>query len=102
MPNCLIPAILVLCSCYLCPGATQQEAGTSMSIKETGCTSRIELYNGSSETVELAGYSLSDDEDERRKWIIGDVTLEADSYLVVFASGNDVTALPAPPPHPGS
>lgn len=47
----------------------------------------IELYNRSGEAICLAGYSLTDDEMNRRRFVFPDVTLQAGEYLVVFASG---------------
>ena len=49
----------------------------------------IELYNGSTEPVSLAGWSLSDDDMDRTKWVFPDVTLEPGAYKIVFASGKD-------------
>ena len=51
----------------------------------------LELYNGTDADVSLAGWSLSDDDMERRKWVFPDVTLGAGKYLVLFASGKDRT-----------
>jgi hypothetical protein len=49
----------------------------------------IELYNGSSNAVDLAGWSLSDDEDEPGRWVFPSRLLAPGQYLVVFASGKD-------------
>ena len=49
----------------------------------------IELQNGSDAPVNLAGWTLSDDDGDRRKWTLPDVTLPAGGYLIVFASGKD-------------
>lgn len=49
----------------------------------------IELFNASGAAVSLEGWSLTDDEAEPRKWVFPAVTLEAGSYLVVFASDKD-------------
>ena len=57
----------------------------------------IELYNRSSETVDLGGWYLSDDVNNARKWCIPDLSLGAGEYLVIFASKldqrDDVTQL---------
>ena len=49
----------------------------------------VELYNTSSSTVSLAGWSLTDDEDEADKWVFPPVSIAAHGYLVVFCSGKD-------------
>ena len=49
----------------------------------------IELYNPSGEPVDLAGYFLSDDDEEPDRWKLPSVTLEPGGFLVVFASGKD-------------
>lgn len=49
----------------------------------------IELYNDSDFAVNLADYFLSDDFDEPKKWSFPAAFLPPQSYLVVFASGDD-------------
>ena len=49
----------------------------------------LELYNGSGAPIDLTGYTLSDDEENRRKWTLPAVTLGAGEYRLVFASGKD-------------
>ena len=51
----------------------------------------VELYNSSSESVELLGYYLSDSLTEPGKWALPDVTLEPGAYIVIFLSGRDVS-----------
>ena len=51
----------------------------------------IELHNTSDHTVNLAGYKLSDDDTSPDKFVIGSVSLPADGYVIVFASGNNQT-----------
>jgi hypothetical protein len=56
-------------------------------VDEDGDTSDwIEIHNHDNATVNLNGWSLSDDADEPGKWPFPDVTLEPGAYLVVFAS----------------
>jgi hypothetical protein len=57
----------------------------------------IELHNTGTTTVNLAGWSLTDDPDEPGLWTFPNVTLVAGARLVVFASGKDRT-----PTTPGS
>ena len=49
----------------------------------------IELFNGAAHPVDLAGYVLSDDDVNQRKWVLPSVTVQPGEYLVVFASGKD-------------
>ncbi|MBI1839753.1 MAG: lamin tail domain-containing protein, partial [Verrucomicrobia bacterium] len=49
----------------------------------------IELYNRGSETVNLAGWSLSDDPQEPGRWVFPNKEMKPGAYLVVFASGKD-------------
>ena len=50
----------------------------------------IELYNSSSEQINLAGYALSDNPNNPALWRFPDVAIEPGGYLVVLATGNDV------------
>jgi hypothetical protein len=54
----------------------------------------IELYNNSSSAKNMLGYYLSDDPAIRKKWKFPAVTIDPFSYLVVFASGKNRTAIP--------
>lgn len=47
----------------------------------------IELYNPSSSDVDLTGWTLSNDFDDRRKWSLPAQTLERHGVIVLFADG---------------
>ena len=49
----------------------------------------IEIYNSGDTPLELAGWHLTDDIDDPQQWTFPPVTIAADGYLVVFASGKD-------------
>jgi hypothetical protein len=49
----------------------------------------VELFNTSSNAVSLAGWSLTDDEDEPTKWVFPPVSIGARGYLIVYCSGKD-------------
>jgi gliding motility-associated-like protein len=50
----------------------------------------IELYNTSSTAVNLNGYHLSDKKTNPVKWQFGAVTIPANGYLRIWASGRDI------------
>ena len=50
----------------------------------------IELYNGNDYDVNLYGYYLTDSMKETRKWQFPDVTIKANDYLVIYASGKNL------------
>jgi hypothetical protein len=49
----------------------------------------VELHNLGTESVALAGWSLTDDPNNPRKWVFPEVTLPAGGYLVLLCSGLD-------------
>ncbi len=49
----------------------------------------IEIYNPGSATVNLNGWSLTDNREEPQKWLLPEIEIEANGYLVVFASGKN-------------
>ncbi len=49
----------------------------------------IELYNAGSNTVDLSGYSISDDPSDPLKFLIRSGTIEAGKHQLIFANGND-------------
>ncbi len=49
----------------------------------------IELYNGYDYDINLYGYYLTDSMKETRKWKFPDVTIKANDYLLIFASGKN-------------
>ena len=49
----------------------------------------IELYNGNDYDINLSGYRLTDSIYEVNKWRFPDITIKANSYLIIFASGKN-------------
>lgn len=49
----------------------------------------FELYNTTSEAIDLSGWTLSDDNDEPNMWTLPSLTLEAGGYLKIWASDKD-------------
>jgi len=67
--------------------------GTSLLDEDGESSDWIELYNAGAEDVNLAGWHLTDDANDRNKWSFPPVDLPAGAYLVVFASDKDRTAI---------
>ena len=51
----------------------------------------IEIYNMSGQAVNLKGYGLSDNIKKPRKWQLPDITLENNSYLVIYCDTTQTT-----------
>ncbi|MBI9037174.1 MAG: CotH kinase family protein [Bacteroidales bacterium] len=49
----------------------------------------IEIINKGSETISLQEYGLTDNIDDPLKWVFPEIEIEANAYLLVFASGKD-------------
>ena len=49
----------------------------------------IELFNHSSQPIDLLNYGISDEEELPGKWIFPSIILRPGEYLVIFASGKD-------------
>ncbi len=52
----------------------------------------IELYNEDEAAVELDGYYLTDNPKDTTKWEFGSISVPAQGFLIVYASGNDDTS----------
>ena len=49
----------------------------------------IELFNNSSNSINLLNYSLSDDKENYQKWLFPDISIPPNGYLLVFTSGQE-------------
>lgn len=49
----------------------------------------IELYNNGTQTINLKGYGISDDSEEKFKWIFPAIYLEPGAHQLIFASDKD-------------
>lgn len=52
----------------------------------------IEIYNPSSTDIDLGGWSLTDDSGDLNQWVFPTVTIGANQFLTVFASGKNRTS----------
>ncbi|MBO7477781.1 MAG: CotH kinase family protein [Salinivirgaceae bacterium] len=55
----------------------------------------IELYNSSAAEVDLNGWHLSDNKENLAKWTFPSVKIAAKGYLLIMASGKDLTTVAA-------
>ena len=51
----------------------------------------IELYNTTTNTIDLSSFGLSDDPDEPDSWIFPGIFIEPHGYLLIFASARDTS-----------
>jgi uncharacterized repeat protein (TIGR02543 family) len=58
----------------------------------------IELYNYGTETINLFGFGLSDDDSNPFRWKFPAITILPDQYILIWASGKDKT-IPGMPLH---
>lgn len=54
----------------------------------------VELYNGSTMAVSLNGLSLTDKESEPNRYPLPNITMEPDSYLIIWCSGDTTAVAP--------
>jgi hypothetical protein len=54
----------------------------------------IEIYNPAAAAIDLEGWSLTDDPGDLNQWVFPDVSIGANEFLTVFASGKDRTSGP--------
>jgi len=63
---------------------------------EGGDAGWVELFNTSSDSVNLKGVALTDDLAEPAKWTFGDVVVAPQSFMLVYLSGKNLTDFVAP------
>jgi len=56
----------------------------------------VEIYNRGTTPASLAGWSLSDDPSDLRKWRFPEIVVGPNAYMIVFASGKDRAVAGAP------
>lgn len=61
--------------------------GNGLTDKDGDTSDWIELLNTTSRAVNLSGWCLTDDPRQPRRWCFPELSLPAQGYLVVFASG---------------
>jgi hypothetical protein len=88
----LLLATLVLAACDV--GGPRVVISEFLAANGNGLTDQdgdtsdwIELFNPGQASANLAGWCLTDDLRQRSRWCFADVSIPAQGYLVVFASG---------------
>ncbi len=61
--------------------------GTTILLPNGDSPDWIELYNAGASSVNMSGYSLSDNPDDLMKWVFPSVIIQPLSFLTVFATG---------------
>lgn len=105
-----VKEILILCLSFIVvmllvmfiPGASRDFVKTKIYISEIMASNYdtildnykeysdyIEIHNSTNKKINLEGYYLSDSEFDTKKWKFPKVEIEANSYLIVYASGLD-------------
>jgi hypothetical protein len=65
--------------------------GNGLTDKDGDTSDWIELFNDTQSPVNLAGWCLTDDPRQPQRWCFPELSLPAQGYLVVFASGKRQT-----------
>ena len=63
--------------------------GSTLADEDGDFSDWIEIHNPTAEAIHLNAWYLTDDEEDLTMWRFPMVTIPADGYLVVFASGKD-------------
>ncbi len=69
---------------------------SSLADEDGALSDWIEIFNPTSQAVNLGGYYLTDDRSNPTQWAFPSTNLPAGGYLIVFASGKDRRAAGAP------
>ncbi|MFT5053368.1 MAG: hypothetical protein ACI97X_000378 [Oceanospirillaceae bacterium] len=86
----------ILCCLLLCTSVFGQSVVINEFMSKNECTYEdedgktsdwIELFNTTENDIVIDGYMISDDDSDPNKWTFPQVTISANSYLLVFASG---------------
>ncbi|MDX1701495.1 MAG: lamin tail domain-containing protein, partial [Melioribacteraceae bacterium] len=71
-------------------------SNTTVFIDEFGSSPDwIELFNNSTDTINLYDYYLSDDEQNLSKWRLPNIILNPKAYYLILASGRDINSVAA-------
>ena len=89
-------ALLAFLAGLLCQAQARVIISEFLAVNDKGLVSAggersdwIEIHNAGDATIDLAGWTLTDDAENLAKWTFPAVKIEAGGYLLVFASGAD-------------
>jgi hypothetical protein len=86
----LFPCLLMAQN--VCINEVMSSNSTILADEDGDFSDWIELYNNSDSTINLAGYGLSDDSLNLKKWVFPEINLPPNTHLLLFASDKDRTA----------
>jgi hypothetical protein len=97
----MLKRLLVVCCCWMAGSIFAQEPvfinefmannATTLRDKDLEYSDWVEFRNTSAVAVNLNGYYLTDNTANLKKWKFPSVSVPANGYLVVFASGKDLS-----------
>jgi len=99
--GCGLLALAIVCSletiaCAAVPATVRLNEFLASNVSASGLADEdglqgdwIEIVNGSAAPVNLAGWSLTDEQDNPDKWIFPVITVNPGQYRIIFASGKD-------------
>ena len=87
----ILLVLLLIISTYIFPQSViinelMSSNSTVLQDEDNDYPDWIEIYNPTSSTINLNGFTISDDLAQPLQWTFPNVSLSANSYLVVFAS----------------
>lgn len=73
----------------LCINEFQSSNATTLADEDQDYSDWVEIYNTGGTTLDLSGYSLTDDPTFPRKWVFPQLFIEPEDHVLVFASGKN-------------
>ncbi len=101
--RCRLTLAATLTATFLCSSALADfiiseflasNSGLTFVDEDNDASDWIEIHNTGGQSASLSGYTLTDDASNLGQWTFPDISIPADGYLVLFASGKDRIAVP--------
>ncbi len=84
-----VPSKDVLCSAQIVINEIVSSNVKTLVDEDGDSSDWLELFNPGDDSVNIAGFALSDNPNKPEKWIFPDLILQPQSFLVVFASNKN-------------